>query len=85
MPPGLPGWEWCACGWKIEELEARMRMSIMAQQAQADGAAERAARAIGTSSLSSRAGSILTGVSGGTPGSEEENKLWADRGRQGSR
>ncbi|GMK53506.1 hypothetical protein CspeluHIS016_0100920 [Cutaneotrichosporon spelunceum] len=30
-PAGLPGWEWCACGWQISELEARMRQSIFAQ------------------------------------------------------
>ncbi|BEI83346.1 hypothetical protein CcaverHIS002_0312140 [Cutaneotrichosporon cavernicola] len=47
MPTGLPGWEWCACGWQISELESRMRQSIFAQQAEA------AARAGGGSARSS--------------------------------
>ncbi|CAK9780388.1 hypothetical protein CC85DRAFT_326457 [Cutaneotrichosporon oleaginosum] len=40
MPTGLPGWEWCACGWQISELESRMRQSIFAQQAEAAARAE---------------------------------------------
>jgi hypothetical protein len=40
MPTGLPGWEWCACGWQISELESRMRQSIFAQQAEAAARAD---------------------------------------------